>query len=99
MAADPSYGLLVKDIAILACRQGMDWWLSFREHHEPSGRIQPIPGTATPQGDHCWVRCDGSPEDGETSRAHAEWLRDHMVSRGVPKSAVLVKRTPKAAGE
>jgi hypothetical protein len=51
-----SYGLLVKDITILASNQGADWWLKFRDRYEPPGRVTAIPGTATPQGDHAWVR-------------------------------------------
>lgn len=89
----PRYGLLVKDIAILASTQGMDFWLTFRDRYEPTGRVTAIPGTATPQGDHAWVRC-GDPETGEDSKQGAEDLRQMMIERGVPKSAVLVRRTP-----
>lgn len=87
------YGLLVKDIGILASTQGADWWLTFRGHFEPVGRVVPIPGTASPQGDWAWVKC-GDPDDGSDSREEAAWLRDHMVKQGVPQSAVAVRREP-----
>lgn len=92
--AETRYGLLVKDIKILACRQGVDWWLTFRSRFEPSGRVIPIPGTATPQGDHAWVLC-GDPVDGSDSRAEAQELLDLMVANGVHKAALKVQRTPK----
>jgi hypothetical protein len=77
----------VKDIVILATRQGADWWFLYRRRFEDIGRITVIPGTSTPQGDHCLVACD--------SREDAEWLAGHMVAfGGVPRTAVRARRTP-----
>lgn len=87
------YGLLVKDIVILTSRQGADWWVPFRAHFEPIGRVISIKGTASPQGDHAWVRC-GDPEDGSGSREDAESLRDNMIDNGVPRRAVVLRREP-----
>lgn len=94
-AREVRWGLLVKDITILSIGgTGADWWLRFRDRYEPHGRVIHIPGTATPQGDHCWVVC-GDPEDGSGSREGAENLRDLMVTNGVHKNAIAVRRTPK----
>jgi len=77
----------VKDIVILSSRQGSDWWLAYRDRYERIGRVTPVPGTATPQGDHCRVACE--------DREHAEWLAAHMVEHGgVPRSAVKARAVP-----
>jgi hypothetical protein len=57
------------------------WWLDFRHRYEPIGRVQIV--TASMGGDLLRVKCD--------DREHAEWLLDHAVQQGIPKSAVKVK--------
>lgn len=91
------WGLLVKDIVVLSSRQGSDWWLMFRHRFEAAGRVTPIPGTGTPQGDHVWVCC-GDPDDGADSQEEAGQLREQMLSQGLPKTAVTVCRRPKSIG-
>lgn len=76
----------VKDIVVMSTRQGMDWWLFYRRRFEAMGRITTIPGTVTPQGDHCRVACD--------DREDAEWLAGHMVTfGGLPRTAVKARRS------
>lgn len=80
----------VKDIVIMATRQGMPWWFFYRQRFEPTGRITVIPGTSTPQGDHCVIACE--------TREDAAWLVEHMVTfGGVPRTAVRALRTPTEA--
>lgn len=92
------WGLEVNDCAINSCQQGVDWWSRFRAHFEPSGRVLSIPGKVAIPGDVAWVKCEdpyGEEIDDATTREAAEWLRNKMISEGVPKSAVKIKRTPK----
>lgn len=81
----------VEDIKIIACRQGIDWWIDFRRLYEPTGRVQHIEGTATPMGDRCRVLCH--------DREHAEDLAAHMIDfGGVPRTAVKARRISPAGG-
>lgn len=74
----------VNEARIFATGAGLDWWLSFRRHMEPAGRITVL--TASLGGDRLTVACDSS--------AHAGWLHDHMIASGVPASAVRRTRSP-----
>ena len=98
-ATKTDWGLLVKDIVILSTRQGMDWWIPFRQRFEPIGRIIVIPDTTVPQGDHVWVRCGDPDGDGSDSRSDAEWLRKQMLDNGLPATAVTVCRRPESIGD
>lgn len=89
------YGLLVMDIKILACREGMDWWLKWRRHAEPTGRVLVIPGTSTPQGDHVWIRCDDPyGEEDWDLKEEANNVRRMFMEFGIPASALKVTRRP-----
>lgn len=72
----------VNEAKILATRGGAAWWLEFRCRFEPTGRIEVV--TASIGGDLVKVKCD--------DRDDANWLLGHAVSRGVPRSALKVKR-------
>lgn len=95
------WGLWVNDCAINSCQQGAGWWFLFRSRHEPSGRVvsySALLGKFAIPGDLAWVKCEdpyGEEIDDATTREAAEWLRNKMISEGVPKSAVKIKRTPK----
>lgn len=96
-AKTADWGLLVMDIKILACREGMDWWLKWRDRFESSGRVVVVPGTSTPQGDHVWVRCDDPYGEEEWDlKAEATDLRQLFIERGIPASALKVTRRPAA---
>jgi hypothetical protein len=75
--------LEVNECRVNATGQGSGWWHAWRGRMEPAGRITVV--TASLGGDLLHVACD--------SREDAVWLRGHMVSAGVPASAVRVKRS------
>jgi hypothetical protein len=75
--------LEVNECRINATASGSRWWSTWRGYMEPAGRISTM--TASLGGDLVHVACD--------SREDAVWLRDHMISAGVPASAVRVKRS------
>lgn len=60
-------------------RETANWWALFRAHG-PAERFTLV--TASTPGDLVDVACD--------NRADAEWLRDHMIERGIPKTAIKV---------
>src|SRR5690606_30938337 len=93
-------GLLVEDIKICNTRQGSDFWLMWRMRMEPAGRVLPIPGTATPAGDHVWIRCDDpTGQEDLDLRAEAEQLREMFIARGMHPRAMRVVRRPAALDE
>jgi hypothetical protein len=57
------------------------WWLDYRARYEPIGRIRVV--TASIGGDLLRVRCD--------DREHADWVLQHALGRGVPRSAMKIK--------
>lgn len=71
----------VNECRIFATQMGVDWWLLFRASGDRTGRIKTL--VPSPAGELCSVACD--------SREDAQWLADHMISQGIPKSAVKVQ--------
>lgn len=69
----------VNEVAIFATRMGSDWWVLFRSRQE--NRIDVVKGSI---GDLVHVRCD--------DREHADWLANHMLAQGIPKSAIKIPR-------
>lgn len=62
-------------------RQTANWWALFRARG-PVERFTIV--TASIPGDLVDVACD--------DREDAEWLRDHMIERGIPKTALQIVR-------
>lgn len=60
-------------------RETANWWALFRARG-PAGRFTVV--TAAIPGDLVDVACD--------DRADAEWLRDHMIEQGIPKTALKI---------
>lgn len=91
------YGLLVEDIKVNNTGGGVAFWLTWRMRMEPAGRVLPIPGTATPVGDHVWIRCDDPFGEQELDlKAEAQGLRQMFIDRGMHPSAMRVMRRPTA---
>lgn len=62
-------------------RETANWWALFRARG-PAERFTIV--TTSIPGDLVDVACD--------DRSDAEWLRDHMVERGIPRTALRVIR-------
>ena len=60
-------------------RATADWWALFRARG-PAARFTIV--TTSIPGDLVDVACD--------DRADAEWLRDHMIEQGIPKTALRI---------
>jgi hypothetical protein len=60
-------------------RETASWWTLYRARG-PAARFTVV--TTSVPGDLVDVACD--------DRADAEWLRDHMIERGIPKTALKV---------
>lgn len=77
----------VNEGKVEASRQGIDFWLLYRQRFEASGKlIETVPA--------CVI--GGRVELGPYNRDDAEFMAEHMVTvGGMPKSAVRVK-APKA---
>lgn len=66
-------------VNLYTSRDTANWWALFRAR-DTAERFTTI--TASIPGDLVDVACD--------DRTDAEWLRDHMIERGIPKTAVKV---------
>jgi hypothetical protein len=60
-------------------RETANWWALFRAHG-PVERFTTV--TTSIPGDVVDVACD--------DRTDAEWLRDHMIEQGIPKTAIKI---------
>jgi hypothetical protein len=73
----------VNEVGIFATRIGTDWWTTFLQRFDGTGRV-----TWTglcPQGGIARVACD--------DHEHASWLRGHMVEHGgLHRNHVKVKK-------
>lgn len=79
------WGVHVNECAAFATRTGADWWALFWSRHATTGRLTDL-GQSIAGG--LWhVACD--------TKEDAESLREHMVTQGVPASAVAVRRLAK----
>lgn len=76
------WGVTVNECGIFAHRGGSDWWLTYQGRQADTGRITTL--TDSIAGGHHHVLCE--------SEAHAEWLREHMISNGVHKAFLKVQR-------
>jgi hypothetical protein len=85
---EPSYGVVIDEVKINATR-GSRWWATQRQRFEDTGRLRIIP-----------MR-DGRPavclvgqlvEIGPFDEDDAEFAREHIVSHGIHKAAVKVRR-------
>ena len=61
-------------------RETANWWALFRARG-PRERFTTV--TASIPGDLVDVACD--------NREDAEWLRDHMIEQGIPKTALTIR--------
>lgn len=73
----------VNEAALLATGLGVDWWLTFRQRMESTGRITDT--TISIFGNICHVTCDSAEE---ARRLATSMVEDH----GLPKRAVMVVR-------
>lgn len=72
----------VRETVVFASTQGADWWTAFLMRYESSGRIETI--AASLGGNLVSVQCD--------DKEHAEWLVEHAVSNGIPRTALKVTK-------
>jgi hypothetical protein len=81
--AEPDdWGAFVNECGIFAHRGGADWWLTYHGRQATTGRITTLAESIA--GGHHHVLCE--------SEEHAEWLREHMISQGIHKSHLKVRR-------
>ena len=82
---DSPIALRVEEITALTytSRETAEWWIRYRDHG-PVARFVPVPvpGRVGFPGQLVDVLCD--------DREHAEWLRSHMIARGIPRSALKI---------
>jgi hypothetical protein len=72
--------LVVNECRVFATNRGADWWVMFRAHQP--GRFTDL--VVSMAGNMVGVACE--------DREHAEWLRDHMISVGIPASALRIRK-------
>jgi hypothetical protein len=82
MTAPKDWGVLVNEVRINATRQGADWWFLFASRFEGTPRMTCLGMCIA--GALWHVACD--------TKQDAELFAAAMVERGIPKSAVAVKR-------
>lgn len=74
------WGVWINECAVFANQRSAEWWALF--HYRQHERITVLEESIA--GGHCHVAC--------ASKEDSEWLREHMVSNGVPQVACKVQR-------
>lgn len=82
----PTVAVRVEEILALTYTSGeaAAWWIRYRDHG-PSARFAPVAGRIGFPGQLIDVLCD--------DRGHAEWLRTHLITLGIPKAALKIVTT------
>jgi hypothetical protein len=89
-AQTPAFVVEVNEGVVEASRRGVEWWHLYRSRFNGTGRIvETKPGCIV--GGLAEVACG--------SRDDAEWLAGHMVDRGLPQSAVRIKKAAASVGD
>lgn len=78
----PTFGLVVNEILIYTTTLGADWWTQHRHRFDTSGQTRSL--GAAPPGEIV--------ELGPWLREDADFARNHMISNGVPKGALKIRR-------
>jgi hypothetical protein len=82
--AAASFAVEVNEVGIFATGLGKDWWVENVIMRPIGGRITWL--SMTPCGGIAQIPCE--------DREEAEFVRDHMVSHGIPVKFAKVKRVP-----
>lgn len=82
MAPSPvSWVIEVNECKVFATQKGATWWAEFRRANVPGRCVTVAPSLG---GELVRVAC--------SDRDHAEWLRSHMASSGLPGTALRVRQ-------